>query len=137
MAQRQQASQPFQLGDYVLPFWSGVLALLASLALPRVYPIAPSEASDFAWYWLALTGMLTIATASDLLKVGLGLLLCASAIDLLYTAVVSTPAASGLNVVPLGLLSLFHILLALAIAYLSGLLYGRLKTLELSELYRR
>lgn len=137
VAQRQQASQPFQLGDYVLPFWSGVLALLASLALPRVYPIAPSEASDFAWYWLALTGMLTIATASDLLKVGLGLLLCASAIDLLYTAVVSTPAASGLNVVPLGLLSLFHILLALAIAYLSGLLYGRLKTLELSELYRR
>jgi hypothetical protein len=136
-AQRQRAGQPFQMGDYVLPFWAGVLALLASLSLPRVYPIAPSEASDFAWYWLALTGLLTIATASDLLKVGLGLLLCASAIDLLYTAVVSTPAASGLNVMPLGLLSLFHILLALAVAYLSGLLYGRLKTLELSELYRR
>jgi hypothetical protein len=136
-AQRQRAAQPFQLGDYVLPFWAGVLALLASLTLPRVYPIAPSEASDFAWYWLALTGLLTIATASDLLKVGLGLILCASAIDLLYTAVVSTPAASGLNVMPLGLLSLFHILLALAVAYLSGLLYGRLKTLELSELYRR
>jgi hypothetical protein len=136
-AQRQRASQPFQPGDYVLPFWATVLALLASLTLPRVYPIAPTEASDFAWYWLALTGLLTLATASDLLKIGLGLLLSASAIDLLYTAVVSTPEASGLNVVPLALLSLFNILLALAIAYLSGLLYGRLKTLELSELYKR
>lgn len=136
-AQRQRASTPFQLSDYVVPFWSGVLALLASLALPRIYPIGPSEAVDFAWYWLTLTGLLTIATASDLLKIGLGLLLCASAIDLLYTAVVSTPEASGLNVIPLALLSLFNVLLALAVAYLSGLLYGRLKTLELNELYKR
>lgn len=136
-AQRQQATAPPQLSDFVLPFWAGVLALLASLTLPRIYPIAPTEASDFAWYWLALTGFLTLATASDLLKIGLGLLLCASGIDLLYTAVVSTPGASGLNVAPLALLSLFNILLALAVAYLSGLLYGRLKTLELSELYRR
>ncbi len=136
-AQRRQVNQPFQLGDYVLPFWAGVLALLASLTLPRIYPIAPSEASDFAWYWLVLTGLLTIATAVDLLKIGLGLLLCASAIDLLYMAVVSTPQASGLNVAPIALLSLFNILLALAVAYLSGLLYGRLKTLELSELYKR
>jgi hypothetical protein len=136
-AQRQQASTPFQLSDYVVPFWAGVLALLASLALPRIYPIGPSEAVDFAWYWLALTGLLTIATASDLLKIGLGLLLCATAIDLLYTAVVSTPEASGLNVIPLTLLSLFNVLLALAVAYLAGLLYGRLKTLELNELYKR
>jgi hypothetical protein len=134
-AQRQRASTPFQLSDYVVPFWAGVLALLASLALPRIYPIGPSLAVDFAWYWLALTGLLTIATAYDLLKIGLGLLLCVSAIDLLYIAVVSLPQASGLNVVPLALLSLFNLLLALAIAYLSGLLYGRLKTLELSELY--
>jgi hypothetical protein len=136
-AQRQRASTPFQLSDYVVPFWAGVLALLASLALPRIYPIGPSEAVDFVWYWLTLTGLLTIATASDLLKIGLGLLLCASAIDLLYTAVVSTPEASGLNVVPLALLSLFNVLLALAVAYLAGLLYGRLKTLELNELYKR
>ncbi len=135
-AQRQRATTPFQLSDYVIPFWAGVLALLASLTLPRIYPIGPSLAVDFAWYWLALTGLLTIATASDVLKIGLGLLLGASAIDLLYTAVVSAPLASGLNVVPLALLSLFNVLLALAIAYLAGLLYGRLKTLELNELYK-
>lgn len=136
-AQRQRAAAPFQPGDYVVPFWATVLALLASLALPRIYPIGPSEGIDFAWYWLTLTGLLTIATAGDLLKIGLGLLLCASAIDLLYTAVVSTPEASGLNVVPLALLSQFNVLLALAVAYLAGLLYGRLKTLELNELYKR
>jgi hypothetical protein len=136
-AQRQRASQPFHMSDYVVPFWAGMLALFASTALPWIYAIAPTPAADFAWYWLVLTGVLTIATASDLLKIGLGLLLCASGVDVLYTAVVSTPSASGLNVIPLALLSQVHILLALAIAYLSGLLYGRLKTLELNELYKR
>jgi hypothetical protein len=136
-AQRQRASQPFQLGDYLVPFWAGVLALLASLSLPWIYPIGPSRAIDFGWYWLGLTGLLTIATAGDLLKIGLGLLLCVSSVDLLYTAVASTPEARGVNVMPLALLSLVNVLLALAVAYLSGLLYGRLKTLELNELYRR
>ena len=37
----------------------------------------------------------------------------------------------------LALLGLVEIVLALSIAYLSGLLYGRLKTLELNELYKR
>jgi hypothetical protein len=136
-AQRQRANQPFQLADYVLPFWSGFLALGASIALPFVYAIAPTPAADFAWMWLVLTGVLAIATASDVLKIGLGLLLCAAGVDLLYTAVVSAPNASGIRVVPLTLLSMFQIVLALAVAYLCGLLYGRLKTLELNELYKR
>ncbi|NJN18660.1 MAG: hypothetical protein HC822_21595 [Oscillochloris sp.] len=136
-AQRQRANESFQPGDYVVPFWAGVLALVASVALPYIYAIGPSVAVDFVWYWLALTGILTIALAGDILKIGLGLLLCVSSIDLLYTALVSSPAASGLNVIPLTLLSLFNVLLALAVAYLSGLLYGRLKTLELAELYRQ
>ncbi|MCG8348200.1 MAG: hypothetical protein MI924_10530 [Chloroflexales bacterium] len=136
-AQRQHASQPFRLSDYVVPFWTMILALLASIALPRLYPIASTPGIDFAWYWLGLMGLLTIVTAGDLLKVGLGLLLCTSSLDLLYTAVVSAPEASGVGVAPLALLSLVTILLALVIAYLSGLLYGRLKTLELNELYKR
>ncbi|MEI6778191.1 MAG: hypothetical protein WCK70_14935 [Chloroflexales bacterium] len=136
-AQRRQASQPFHLNDYIMPFWAGVLALFASTTLPYIYAIAPTPAADFAWYWLVFTGVLTIATASDLLKIGLGLLLCTSGIDILYTAVVSTVKEGGLNVIPLVLLSQFHILLSLAIAYLCGLLYGRLKTLELNELYKQ
>ena len=73
-----------------------------------------------------------MVVAGDLLKVGLGLLLCASSVDVLYTAISRT-----VQVFPLALLGLVSITLALAVAYLSGLLYGRLKTLELNELYRR
>jgi hypothetical protein len=135
--QRQQAIKPFEMGDYVLPFWAIILSLIASVTLPRTYPIAPSPGVDFACYWLLLTGLFTLATAGDILKIGLGLLLSVSGIDLLYTAVVSTPRGSGVGVIPLALLSLITILLALVVSYLSGLLYGRLKTLELAELYNR
>ncbi|MEN9935898.1 MAG: hypothetical protein RLZZ387_2477 [Chloroflexota bacterium] len=130
-AQRQSAAEPFRPGDYIVPFWALVLATLASLALPRLYPIGTNEV-DFAWYWLGLTGLFTLVTASDTLKIGLGLMLCAASVDLLYTAIAST-----VQVFPLALLSLMTIVLALAVAYLSGLLYGRLKTLELNELYKR
>lgn len=136
-AQRQKTSEPFRLADYTVPFWALALILLASLTLPRIYPLAPSILVDFAWYWLGLTGIFTLITASDSLKMGLGLLLCTSSMDLLYTAIISTPQGSGVGVVPLALLSLVTILLALATAYLSGLLYGRLKTLELSVLYQQ
>lgn len=128
----QRISEPFKFSDYVVPFWSLVLAAIAALLLPRIYPIAQPYAVDFAWYWLGLTGLFTLVTAGDVLKAGLGLLLCVESIDLVYTAV-----ASRVQVFPLGLLSLLTIVLALAIAYLSGLLYGRLKTLDLGELYRR
>lgn len=59
-AQRQRTTQPPRLDDYIVPFWAIVLALLASLILPRLYPIAASQAVDFAWYWLGLTGLFTL-----------------------------------------------------------------------------
>lgn len=136
-AQRQKAPRPFQPGEYALAFWAMVLALLASLTLPRIYPIAPSPLIDFAWYWLGLTGLFTLATTANMLKVGMGLLLCTGSIDLLYTAVASGPQTSGVSVGAVAMLSLVTILLALVVAYLSGLLFGRLKTLELNELYKR
>jgi hypothetical protein len=69
--------------------------------------------------------------AGDTLKIGLGLLLVVSSIDLVYTAIAST-----VQVFPLALLSLTTIVLSLSVAYLSGLMYGRLKTLDLSVLYK-
>ncbi|RMD79572.1 MAG: hypothetical protein D6823_04460 [Chloroflexi bacterium] len=135
-AARQRSTETFRLIDYMLPFGSGLAALGTSILLPLIYPIAPSPVLDFAWYWLAFSGVLTIATASDVLKIGLGMLLCTSGIDLLYSTVISAPAASGLKIIPLSLLSTVQILLALAIAYLAGLVYGRLKTLAISELFR-
>lgn len=131
-AQRQSADNPRRLSDYVVPFWSLVLALLASLLLPRLYPIGETIVIDFVWYWLGLIGLFTLVTANDLLKIGLGLLLCVSSIDVLYTAI-----ASSVQVFPIAILSLMTIVLALAIAYLCSLLYGRLKTLELAELYQQ
>ncbi|MBK9712063.1 MAG: hypothetical protein IPO81_12190 [Kouleothrix sp.] len=131
-AERQVDAEPFRLADYVIPFWTLVLAALASVALPRLYPIGTTYTIDFVWYWLGLVGLFTIVVAGDLLKVGLGLLLCVSSIDVLYTAISST-----VQVFPLALLGLLTIVLALVVAYLSGLLFGRLKTLELNELYKR
>lgn len=128
----QRAAEPFRLSEYVVPFWSLVLAVVAALVLPRLYPVGRDVVVDFTWYWLGLTGLFTLVTANDVLKVGLGLLLCVESIDLLYTAI-----AGRVQVFPLALLSLLTIVLALAVAYLSGLLYGRLKTLDLGELYRR
>jgi hypothetical protein len=130
-AQRQRAAEPLRLADYVVPFWTLALAVLASVALPRLYPIGDTNI-DFVWYWLGLIGLFTMVVAGDLLKVGLGLLLCSGSVDVLYTAISRT-----IQVFPLALLGLVSITLALAVAYLSGLLYGRLKTLELNELYKR
>ncbi len=130
-AQRQRAGEPSRLSEYVVPFWALVLVAIASLALPRLYPIG-SQTVDIAWYWLGLTGLFTIVIAGDTLKIGLGLLLVVSSIDLVYTAIAST-----VQVFPLALLSLTTIVLSLSVAYLSGLMYGRLKTLDLSALYKR
>ncbi|GIV96226.1 MAG: hypothetical protein KatS3mg057_0883 [Herpetosiphonaceae bacterium] len=131
-AQRAHAMKTRSLGDYLLPTWTLLMAVLASYFLPRVYPLASSPGVDFAWYLLMLSGIATLILAQDVLKIGLGLLLCMSGLDLLYTAL-----AGGVGIVALGLLSLVTVLLALVIAYLSGLLYGRLKTLDLSEIQRR
>lgn len=141
VAQRKRSSQQRTFGDYVLPLWAAVMGLLASFFLPRVLPLAleiypdqPALAQviDFIWYWQVLAGLTTLVLAGDILKVGLGLLLCMSGLDLLYTTL-----ANGVNILALGLISLVTLLLALAVAYLSGLLYSRFKTLDLVELERR
>lgn len=140
-AQRQRVAASRKAGDYILPLWAALMIGLASFFLPLVFPLAAqvyperaalAQAIDFSWYWQALIGLTTLVLATDILKVGLGLLLCMSGFDVLYTTL-----ANGVNIVALGMLSLVTLLLALAIAYLSGLLYGRFKTLDLVELERR
>ncbi|MBA3468795.1 MAG: hypothetical protein H0T53_04035 [Herpetosiphonaceae bacterium] len=141
VAQRKRSSEQRKLGDYIVPVWSAILVLLASFFLPRVLPLAleiyPNDRSlaqaiDFVWYWQVLVGLIILVQATDILKVGLGLLLSTSGLDLLYTTL-----ANGVDILALGLISLVTLLLALVIAYLSGLLYSRFKTLDLVELERR
>ena len=140
-AQRIKATTRRSPGDYLVPLLSLLLIGLASYFLPLVMPLAlrvyadqPALAHviDFVWYWQILIGLAALVQATDVLKVGLGLLLLISGLDLLYTTL-----AVGVNILALGLMSLVTLVLALAIAYLSGLLYGRLKTLDLVEMERR
>ncbi|ABX04281.1 MAG TPA: hypothetical protein DEF47_22190 [Herpetosiphon sp.] len=140
VAQRASSQENRKVGDYIVPIWSTVLVGLASFFLPRVLPLAVemypdqvglARAIDFMWYWQVFIGLISLVLATDILKIGLGLLLCLSGLDLLYTTL-----ANRINILALGTLSLVTLLLALAIAYLSGLLYGRFKTLNLSETER-
>ncbi len=138
VAQRKKLEERRKVGDYVVPVWAVLMIALASFFLPRVFPLAAeiyrdnrglANLVDFVWYWQALAGIVTLILATDVLKTGLGLLLAFSGFDLLYTTL-----ANRVNILALGMLSLVTLLLALAIAYLSGLLYGRYKTLELGEI---
>ncbi|WP_029215520.1 hypothetical protein [Kallotenue papyrolyticum] len=109
-----------------------VLAALATLLLSRVYPIAREPVVDVAWIFALLCGLLVLITAPDALQLGIGLLLLLMSTKLLYFGV-----AARLQVLHIGLLALLSLLLALMVAYLSGLMYGRLRTLELSALFDR
>ena len=141
VAQRARNQKQRKLGDYIVPVWAALLVGLASFFLPRVFALAlqiyPDNAAmahaiDFVWYWQALAGLTTLILATDILEVGFGLLLCMSGLDLLYTSL-----ANGVNIVALGMLSLATLMLALIVAYVSGILYSRFKTLDLVELERR
>ena len=141
VAQRVRNQKQRTFGDYIVPIWATVLIGLASFFLPRVLPLALqiypdnlglAQAIDFVWYWQVLAGLTTLILASDVLEVGLGLLLCVSGLDMLYTTL-----ANGVNILALGMISVVTLLLALIVAYVSGILYNRFKTLDLVELERR
>jgi hypothetical protein len=116
----------------VVPVGALVLAALATWLLSRAYPIARDPLIDAAWIFMLLTGLLALITATDALKLGLGLLLILMSAKLLYFGI-----AARLNILHIGLLELLSLLLALIVAYLSGLLYGRLRTLDLGSLFGR
>jgi hypothetical protein len=63
---------------------------------------------------------------------GLGLLLLMGSAKLLYFGV-----ATRINVIHIGLLELLTLVLAVTVAYLSGILFARLRTLELNSLFER
>lgn len=131
-AQQQRAQIGGRWAGYVVPLGAVLLAGLATWLLGRAYPIARDELINAAWTFMLLCGLLVLITANDVLKLGLGLLLLLSAAKLLYFGV-----ASQLNVLHIGLLELLSLLLAVVAAYVSGLLYGRLRTLEFSSLFDR
>jgi hypothetical protein len=131
-SRQQHAQTTARWTSYVVPIGTVLLAGIATLLLGQAYPVAQDRALDAAWTFGLLCGLLVLVTASDALKLGLGLLLAMSSAKLLYFGV-----AARLNVLHIGLFELLSLMFALIVAYLSGLLYGRLRTLDLSSLFER
>ena len=63
-----------------------LLAAAAAIAVSQAFPLVEG-ASNFAWYWLALLGLLLIVLSRDVVRIGLGLLLLVNAVDLVDTMV--------------------------------------------------
>ncbi len=116
--------------DYVPSLLALLMVIAATVFLPRLFLESPREI-DYAWTILLLSGLLLILTADMLLQIGLGLLLLAFGLKLFYLSV-----ATRAGLLELALLNIVTIVLALVTAYLSGLLYGRLKTLDLETMFR-
>lgn len=131
-AQQQRTQIGGRWAGYVVPIGAVLLAALATWLLDRAYPIARDPLINASWTFMLLCGLLVLITANDVLKLGLGLLLLLGAAKLLYFGV-----ASQINVLHIGLLELLSLLLAVVAAYVSGLLYGRLRTLDFSSLFDR
>ncbi len=121
---------PKRWTDYLLPAAALVVVGGATALLPPLYA-APARPIDYAWIMVLLAGLLQILTTQNLLKIGCGLLVIGLGLQLLYIG-----AVPSLSLLVLALLNLGMLALALIVAYLSGLVYGRVKTLELPELYR-
>ena len=97
------ADEPFMLVG-------AVLVAAAAVALSYAFPIVEG-ASNFAWYWLGLLGVLLVMLARDLVRTGIGLMLLLNAVDLLDTMV-----ARNQGVGAIGARSVVTIVLALALA---------------------
>lgn len=131
-AQQQRTQIAGRWTSYAVPVGAVLLAALATYFLGQANPVARDPVIDAAWIFLLLCGLLVLITANDVLKLGLGLLLLVGSAKLLYVGV-----GSRLNVLHWTLLELIQLLLAVVAAYLSGLLYGRLHTLEFGSLFDR
>jgi hypothetical protein len=128
----QQRSQIARWSGTIVPLGAVLLAALATWLIVLAYPIARAPLLDAAWIFALLCGLLALITANDVLKLGLGLLLITSSAKLLYFSLVTQ-----VDVVQIALLEAVSLTLALVAAYLSGLLFGRLRTLEFGSLFER
>ena len=128
---RRGREQRLRLPAYLLPVSALIVLVLVTHALAILAPLArvptlPEPVLwgfvDLAWYWLGLSGAVVVLFAQELQEFAVGLLLCMSSVDLLYTAL-----SRSVGLVAIGLLSVVSILLALASAYLARVFYLRLQ----------
>lgn len=103
----QATDEPFMLVG-------AFLAAAAAIALSFAFPLVEG-ASNFAWYWLTLLGLLLIMLSRDIVRIGLGLLLLLNAVDLLDTMVTRNQGVTAI-----GARSMVAIVLALALSVIWG-----------------
>jgi len=124
-----------RLSAYLLPFSSLAVLIAATYTLAMLYPLARTPILpdslfwfyvDLIWYWLGFCGLFNMLFAQEVQEVCVGLLLCISSVDILYTAL-----SRSVGLLSIGLLSAVSILLALGSAYLSLLFYLRLQRWQL------
>jgi hypothetical protein len=127
---RRGEQERFRLANYLLPIATLAVLVIVTHALAFLYPLTRATAQstgplwgyvDLVWYWLALSGILTVLLAQEMQEVSIGLLLCISAVDLIYTVL-----SRSVGLLALALLSAVSILLALGSAYLAQLFNLRL-----------
>jgi hypothetical protein len=99
----RSTDEPFML-------FGALLAAAAAIALSQAFPLVEG-ASNFAWYWLALLGLVLVVLSRDVVRVGLGLLLLVNAVDL-----VDTMVARNQGLFAIGARSVIAIGLALALS---------------------
>ena len=107
--------------EYLFESVAAVVAALGTGLFARAHPLFGLSAPvTFAWAWLGLVGLIMIVLATNILEVGVGLLVFFSGLDLLVFATSLAGWWAALMVVEL---------VPIAIAFLIGLL-----SLELSRL---
>ncbi len=131
---RQEAARlnRFRYVDYLLPLGAVIIAAGATYALTTLLPFSGNFLGDFAFYWLGSVGVAIMVVGRDILKLGAGLLVALNGVDLLYSLL-----RNGDSPLVLGISAAVTILLALLISYLAVLYYGKMKTLAISEGFRR
>jgi hypothetical protein len=98
------------------------LVAAAAISLSYAFPIVEG-ASNVAWYWLGLLGVLLVMLARDPVRTGIGLMLLLNAVDLLDTMV-----ARNQGVGAIGARSVVTIVLALTHASVWSALQARAGT---------
>jgi len=124
-----------RLTAYLLPVSSLAILIAGTYTLASLYPLARTPTLpesefwfyvDLIWYWLGLCGLFNVLFAQEVQEVCVGLLLCISSVDILYTIL-----SRSVGLLSIGLLNTVSILLALGSAYLSLLFYLRLQRWQL------
>lgn len=122
----------FRYIDYLLPLGAAIIAVCAAYAFTLVLPFSGNFLGDFVFYWLGSIGITVMVVASDVIKLGVGLLVALNGGDLLYSLL-----RSGDNPLVLGASATITIFLALLISYLAITYFNKMKTLTLSERFKR